>query len=735
MKRFFLSLAALLVLAHAAHADATFRSTHPDRRVQDSSGRFQYIVTLDPSALESVPDFVNPQDERRFIGTHSGRARNLILALERRYGFDHFGMTSHIGLTFTAYLTPGQVQALSRNPRVSMIEEVTRVDFSATPAPPWSNIDVEVMPGTIERLSWGRVGTRGISLRTSTPPRIYVVDAGIGYHNDLQVVSRVNPNRLVPNQPATVSPVGCYSHATHVGGIIAGRGDNGMVAGMLADAPLYSVAVSTSDNTSMNPPCGQGSTSASIHAAFEWVMQNHPAGQRGVVNLSMNDGNGAFDPGATLHNDFLAMRDAGLVVVQSAGNQQSYAVWFAFHYRDPSGWAARVDDGILVVGGVNQNAQVVRRNPDGSNAYANAWSTQTEPGSNHGFGVDVWAPSLAIFSAWGVDPATSAAPQPDNPGSPSSHIIAGSGTSFAAPHVAGIAAAILSKRPGLTPQQVEGEIRAASYVWGQDDLSPEVSPLRMVVMPEWTVLDDMVERYYGDILNRGSDPGGKAFWVGEIGRLQGAGVDPRESFRTIAKQFFFGAEYAGMGLSDGAFVTDLYNTFYQRQPDSGGFNYWMGQFAAQQREGTHNNFMFAAEFESYMFRQLGNAAQRHDTGLVVDSYRAAFGRVPDSGGLASWREYIRSTRCSGGDVSAAARNMVWAFFHEAEYAGRNRNNRQYMTDLFEAILRRGPDSGGLDWWVGQLDTGGQTRDSALNSFFGSAEWTQQRVPQLHQDPC
>jgi RHS repeat-associated protein len=45
----------------------------------------------------------------------------------------------------------------------------------------------------------------------------------------------------------------------------------------------------------------------------------------------------------------------------------------------------------------------------------------------------------------------------------------------------------------------------------------------------------------------------------------------------------------------------------------------------------------------------------------------------------------------------------------------NLSNTQYVTNLYEAFLQRGPDAGGLGWWSGQASVG-QDRQNVLNAF-------------------
>jgi hypothetical protein len=204
-------------------------------------------------------------------------------------------------------------------------------------------------------------------------------------------------------------------------------------------------------------------------------------------------------------------------------------------------------------------------------------------------------------------------------------------------------------------------------------------------------------------------------------------VDKRESLRVIAKAFFFYfPEYAGRNRTDGQFIDDLYRTFFQRAPDSGGMSYWLDQIAqGLNREAVLLSFMFSPEFQTFMDGILGTGfVQRPETALTMDAYRAAFSRLPDSGGFAFWRGTIRTAQCNpgGNAVDTATRNLVIYFFDSAEYAGRNRTNRQYVADLYDVLLRRGADLGGFNFWVGQLDGGYMARAVVRDYFFASGEW-------------
>ena len=61
--------------------------------------------------------------------------------------------------------------------------------------------------------------------------------------------------------------------------------------------------------------------------------------------------------------------------------------------------------------------------------------------------------------------------------------------------------------------------------------------------------------------------------------------------------FFFSAELVGKNISNDDFITRLYRTFMDREPDAGGFSYWQGRFAqGATREDVFYGFANAPEF-------------------------------------------------------------------------------------------------------------------------------------------
>jgi subtilisin family serine protease len=105
-------------------------------------------------------------------------------------------------------------------------------------------------------------------------------------------------------------------------------------------------------------------------------------------------------------------------------------------YPSAIGWSI---DGLITVGGIDQENRF--------------WS-----GSCGGEGVDILAPAanLLVASMTGRDHYRG--------GRPVNGVSGNSGTSYAAPYVAGLAALLLERDPDLTPQQIESRLKAtASY--------------------------------------------------------------------------------------------------------------------------------------------------------------------------------------------------------------------------------------------------------------------------------
>ena len=103
-------------------------------------------------------------------------------------------------------------------------------------------------------------------------------------------------------------------------------------------------------------------------------------------------------------------------------------------------------------------------------------------------------------------------------------------------------------------------------------------------------------------------------------------------------------------------------------------------------------------------------------GQAYRLYKAAFDRVPDKGGLGYWIEEL--------DNGATLLEVAAKFITTPEFIkinGATPSSLEFATSMYQHVLGRAPDQGGLTWWVDQLDTGAKTRSEVLVGFSESSE--------------
>ena len=110
------------------------------------------------------------------------------------------------------------------------------------------------------------------------------------------------------------------------------------------------------------------------------------------------------------------------------------------------------------------------------------------------------------------------------------------------------------------------------------------------------------------------------------------------------------------------------------------------------------------------FDTSGNAGQTYRL------YQAAFNRTPDKPGLSGWIKGIDS----GLSLTSVANSFIQSTEFKNLY-GINPTDAQFVSLLYTNALHRPADTAGLNFWVGQLSSGAQTRAQALIGCSESAE--------------
>jgi subtilisin family serine protease len=226
----------------------------------------------------------------------------------------------------------------------------------------------------------------------------YIVDTGIDSTN-------TDFEGRVRSGYDAIQGVGSYSdcngHGTHVAGIVGSK-----TFGVAKQTALVPVRVLNCD--------GEGSYS-SVIAGLNWIAATHRPGDAAVVNMSLGG-----VTSSTLDEAVSNLFSKGITVVVAAGNDNDNACSYS---------PARAPEAITV------GATGSMTSLDERASY-----------SNFGSCLDIFAPGTSIPSTW--------------LGAQTYNTI--SGTSMAAPHVAGLIARFIGQYPGLTPAQITRSIKSSS---------------------------------------------------------------------------------------------------------------------------------------------------------------------------------------------------------------------------------------------------------------------------------
>jgi serine protease AprX len=271
------------------------------------------------------------------------------------------------------------------------------------------------------------------ALKSGSVPAIAIVDSGID-------ADRKDFNgRVVANVKFTTlpdSPGDGRGHGTFVAGIAAGGADG--YTGATPQAPIVSLDVMDDSGVART---------SDVIAAAQWILANKSTYNIRVANFSLHSATASHFFQDPLDAAVEKLWFSGVVVVAAAGN---------YGYPDgPSGvlYAPGNDPFVITVGAIDIGGTKNIR--DDVNA----------PWSAYGRTLDGFMkPDLAAPGRYMVGPvpeaSTLAVQRADKV--VAKGYIQLSGTSFAAPVIAGAAAQILAKHPEFTPDQVKGALMAAT---------------------------------------------------------------------------------------------------------------------------------------------------------------------------------------------------------------------------------------------------------------------------------
>jgi serine protease AprX len=267
---------------------------------------------------------------------------------------------------------------------------------------------------------------------------VAVVDSGINPQQDLY--TRMGVNRLIAavrfNDGYNQTVYDNYGHGNHVAGIIGSNGDRsgGVYVGMAPMVNLINVKVSDDEGRA---------TIANVVDGLQWIYENKDRYNIRVVNLSLN---------ATVAESYhTSPLDAAveilwfnkITVVVSAGN------------RGAAGLYPPANDPFVITVGATDDKSTPGTSDDTIASFS-AYGTTTDGIAKP----DLVAPGTNIVSLMANPNSLLATRYPD-------HVVNQtyfrmSGTSMAAPMVAGAVALLLQDEPHLTPDQVKYRLKATA---------------------------------------------------------------------------------------------------------------------------------------------------------------------------------------------------------------------------------------------------------------------------------
>lgn len=255
----------------------------------------------------------------------------------------------------------------------------------------------------------------------------------------------------VPNSVDT-DTLSLGGHGTHVAGIVAGRettlADGATLHGAAPGAKLVSLST------------GAALVIVGADAALNWVLENHeapcgagvPAAECPPIKVTNNSygpvGGGEFDPDSATVKLQRALAAEGVVTVWAAGNDGGDG---SESLTNPSGQDPT--GGVISVASYNDLESGTR---DGELSDFSSRGRAGDPSTYP----DISAPGDTITSSCRVYlPICSTGLDPQENGDFNTI----SGTSMAAPHIAGIVAQLFQANPSATPAQVEDAITSTAY--------------------------------------------------------------------------------------------------------------------------------------------------------------------------------------------------------------------------------------------------------------------------------
>jgi hypothetical protein len=173
---------------------------------------------------------------------------------------------------------------------------------------------------------------------------------------------------------------------------------------------------------------------------------------------------------------------------------------------------------------------------------------------------------------------------------------------------------------------------------------------------------------------------------------------------------WFGSTLEIPGSRD--FITAAYIDVLGRTPAESELNFWIGRMASgMSRTQMANAFNNSDEYRSIKIREAYNRALRRD---------------PEAAGASYWLGALQRNELSPENVYSTF--LATDEMYNVQGGG---TNPGYVTSMYQDLLLRAPDQGGLTYWTSRLDRG-EARRAISDSIWYSPEKYNVRVTEAYQ---
>lgn len=236
------------------------------------------------------------------------------------------------------------------------------------------------------------------------------------------------------------------------------------------------------------------------------------------------------------------------------------------------------------------------------------------------------------------------------------------------------------------------------------------------------VLDrEFVTRLYQTALERNPDPNGLRDWSNDLytGKLTGA---------QVVERIFDSEEFAKKEKTDAEYVELLYRAVFNRASDASGREQWLEFLdTGFSRKKVLKGFVDSGEFANLC------AGYEVNKGTVdLKEYRDMNDEVTGFVSRLYNLALLRRPDAQGLNEwterllkkTKTPKQVAEGFVFSPEMNKRNLDNTAFVTMLYQTVLGREPDEPGLKGWVSKLENNTSTRKSIYDGFADSKEFAE-----------